>query len=128
MRSEAAAHPESRHFSELASRALRRALTETVGQHGASLFGLSVDDLRAALRQYSGSQRFGRVARLFFGDRFARTPRSYVEPELSIRTGAAPALHSIDGSQELTTSLERYARESARIMESFAAGWYSEHN
>jgi len=128
MRSEAAAHPASGHFAELASLALRRALTETVGQHGGSLFGSSVDDLQAGLRQYSGGQSFGRVARLFFGDLFARTLRSFVERELSNRTGSAPALRSIDDSQEFTTSLDRYARESARIMESFAAGWYGKRN
>src|SRR5215212_1657141 len=39
-------HPESGLFSELASLAMRRALTETVGSQGSSLFGSSVDDLR----------------------------------------------------------------------------------
>ncbi len=128
VRVEAAGHPESGHFAELASIALRRALAETVGQHGPSLFGSSVEDLQAALRTYSGGQSFGRAARLFFGDFFARTLRSFVERELSNRTGSAPALRGIEDSQAFGESLDRYARESARIMESFAAGWYGKHN
>jgi hypothetical protein len=128
VRVEAAAHPESGHFAEFASLALRRALADTVGQHGPSLFGSSVEDLQAALRTFSSGQSFGRVARLFFGDFFAPTLRSFVERELSNQTGSAPALRGIEDSRDFADSLDRYARESARIMESFAAGWYGKHN
>ena len=124
VRGVAAEHPESGHFAELASLALRQSLAATVGQHGASLFGSSVDDLQVALRQYSAGERFGRVARLFFGAFFARTLSSFVERELSNRTGEAPGLATVRESQEFAEALDRYARESARITEEFAAGWY----
>jgi hypothetical protein len=37
--------------------------------------------------------------------------------------GAAPA-----DSLEFTQALDTFARQSARIIEDFAAGWYSKHN
>jgi len=128
VRNEVAAHPESGHFATLASLALRRALTETIGQHGRSLFGSSVDDLQAALRHYAGDVRFGRMARLFFGDFFAATLGSFVERELSNRTGESPGLQTLRESQEFAQALDRYARESALIMEEFAGGWYGKNN
>jgi hypothetical protein len=128
VRSEVAGHPESGHFATLASLALRRALSETIGQHGRSLFGSSVEDLQAALRHHAGDVRFGRMAKLFFGDFFAATLGSFVERELSNRTGVSPGLETIRDSQEFAEALDRYARESALIMEEFAGGWYGKHN
>jgi hypothetical protein len=128
IRSEATAHPASGHFSELASLALRRTLTETAGQYGPSLFGSSVDDLQVALRGFSSGQSFGRAARFFFGDFFARTLRSFVERELPNQTGPGQRPRSVEDNQAFAESLDRYARESALIMESFAAGWYGKHN
>lgn len=128
VRDEAAAHPESGHFATLASLALRRALSETIGQHGRSLFESSVDDLQVALRHYAGDKRFGRMATLFFGDFFAGTLSSFVERELSNRTGASPGLTSLRDSQEFADALDRYVRESALIVEEFAGGWYGKNN
>jgi len=128
VRHEVAAHPESGHFGTLAALALRRALSETIGQHGRSMFGSSVEDLQTALRQYAGDQRFGRMAKLFFGDFFAATLSSFVERELSNRTGVSPGLQTLRDSQEFAEALDRYARESALIMEEFAGGWYGKNN
>jgi hypothetical protein len=128
VRSEVAAHPESGHFAPLASLALRRALSETIGQHGRSLFGSSVEDLQSALRYHAGDVRFGRMAKLFFGEFFAATLGSFVERELSNRTGVSPGLETLRDSQEFAEALDRYARESALIMEEFAGGWYGKKN
>lgn len=120
--------PESGHFSELASLALRRALSETVGQQNLSLFGSSVEQLQEACRAYSTRAQFGVLARRFFGDLLARTLRSFVEKELSNHIGPGQGLADIGESQRFSESLDLHARQSARIMEEFAAGWYSKHN
>jgi hypothetical protein len=121
-------HPESGPFSELASLALRRALSETVGQQGPSLFGSSVDDLQRACRTYSTRAQFGSLARRFFGDFLARTLRYFVDRELSNHVGGASRLSNVAESLEFTQALDSYARQSARIVEQFSAGWYSKHN
>lgn len=128
MRRDLARFPESGPFSELASLALRRALTETVGQHGRSLFGCSLDDVQHAFRSHSSPTRFGDLAWRFFGEYFARTLRYFVEREVSNNVGAGHALASVAASHAFVRELDVYARQSARIMEEFAAGWYSKHN
>ena len=120
--------PESGPFSELASLALRHTLSETVGQQGRSLFGSSLEDVQRAFRLHSTPTRFGDLARRFFGDFLARTLRFFVERELSNQVGVGHRLTGIDASHEFATALDLYARQSARIMEDFAAGWYGKHN
>jgi hypothetical protein len=127
-RTELARHPESGHFSELASLALRRALSDTIGQEGRSLFGSSVEDLQQAFRRFSTERRFATLAKYFFGDFFARTLRFFVEKELSNCVGPGHTLRSVDASDEFAQALDVYARQSARIMETFAAGWYGKQN
>jgi hypothetical protein len=127
-RQEAVHNRDSGHFAELASLALRRALTETVGQHGGSLFGSSVDDLQSALRAYSTDRSFGQVSRRFFSDFMARTLASFVERELANRVGPDRGLQSLGESREFSAGLDLHTRQSARIVEDFAADWYSKRN
>ena len=128
VRGDLARYPESGPFSELASLALRRALSETIGQHGRSLFGSSLEDVQHAFRSHSTPARFGDLAQRFFGDFLARTLRFFIDRELSNHVGADHALSGIDASRTFTTELDVYTRQSARIMEEFAASWYSKHN
>jgi hypothetical protein len=117
-------YPGSGPFAELAALALRRSLTETVGQEGRSLFGSSLEDLRHAFRRHSSDRQFGVLAKTFFGDFLARTLRFFVEKELSNHVGTGHALTRIDASREFAAALDLHARQSARIVEDFAAGWY----
>lgn len=128
VRADLAAYPESGHFSELASLALRRALSETVGLHGRSLFGSSVDDVQQAFREHSTPKGFGELSRRFFGDFLARTLRSFVERELSNNVGSGHRLTGIDDSRGFAGALDLYSRQSARIVEQFASDWYSKHS
>ena len=128
VRAELRQFPESGPFSELASLALRRALSETVGQQGRSLFGSSLEDVQLAFRRHSTDARFGDLARRFFGDFLARTLRFFIDKELSNTVGAGHGLAGVAASQEFTAALDTYARQSARIVEQFAAGWYGKHN
>jgi hypothetical protein len=121
-------HPESGHFSELASLSMRRALTESVGLQGTPLFESSVEDLRASFRRYSTPAQFGVTATLYFSDLFARTLRYYVEREVANSIGAEHALTSTASAQAFTDALDLYARQTARIMEQFAEQWYSKRN
>lgn len=127
-REEIERHPESGPFGELATLALRRALTETVGTEGGSLFGSSIEDLERAIHRHTTPTRFGELASRFFGDFTARTLRFYVDKELSFHVGPGHALASIDDSATFVADLDRFARQSARIVEEYAADWYSKHD
>ncbi len=128
IRRELASETDSGHFTELSSLALRRALTETVGEQGPSLFGTSLEDLQRAFRTSSTSHQFGLLSRRFFGDFLARTLRSFIDRDLSQHVGGGGQLAGIGESLEFTRALDVYARQSARIVENFAGGWYSKHN
>jgi len=118
----------SGHFSELASLALRRALSETVGQQGRSLFGTSLEDLQAAFRAHSSQRGFGHISRRFFGDFLARTITSLIDRELSQHVGRSSGFTSIADSADFAKALDTHTRQSARILEEFASSWYSKHN
>ena len=128
VREEIGRHPESGPFGELASLALRRALLETVGTEGRSLFGSSLEDLERAFRRHTTPVQFGHLARGFFGDLLARTLRFYVEKELSNRVGSSPALVTTADSRAFAEDLDRYGREAAQVMERFASDWFDLHH
>ena len=127
-REEVERHPESGPFGDLAALALRRALTETVGSEGTPLFGASVEDLERAVRRHTTPARFGELAVRFFGDFTARILRFYVDKELSFHVGPGHGIETIENSATFVADLDRYARQSARIVEDYAADWYSKHD
>ncbi len=128
VRDEVGRHPESGPFGELASLALRRALLETVGTEGRSLFGSSLEDLEQAFRRHATPVQFGRLARGFFGDLLARTLRFYVEKDLANHVGASPGLATTADSRAFAEDLDRYGRAAAGGMERFAADWFDLHH
>ena len=127
-RTELERYPGSGPFGELASLALRRALTETVGTEGRSLFGSTLEDLERAFRRHAGPTAFGELSQRFFGDFLARTLRFYVDKELLLHVGPDQGIRNLAESDAFLTDLDRYARQSARIVEDFAADWYRKHD
>lgn len=118
----------SGHFEEISSLALRKTLSETVGQYTGSIFGSTVDSLKGAFRAYSAPDQFGRLSQKFFGDFFARTLCSLVDRELSNHVGHDKSFTSVAESEAFMDALRLHARESAFIMEDFASDWYAKHN
>ncbi len=123
-----AQHPESGPFGELASLALRRALTDTIGVQNAGLFGSSIEDVQSACRTYSSRKQFGVLANRFFADFFSRTLRYFVDREVANYIGPGHKIPNIRAGQHFDEALNLYARQSAHIVDDFAAGWYSKHN
>jgi hypothetical protein len=116
--------PESGPFGELASLALRSALMETAAQTNRSLLGSSLEDLERAFRRHSTASQFGELSVRFFGAFMGRTLRFYIERELMHAVGVG-GLTSIAAAGDFSAALDRHARLTARIVEEFAAGWYS---
>lgn len=123
-RVELSAYPESGPFGEIAALALRRTLVETVGTEGRSLFGSSAEDLERAFRRHTTAAQFGELAERFFGDFVARTLRFYVDRAIPAAVGGG-ALADVRAATDFGAALDRHARETAKIVEGFAAGWYS---
>ena len=109
--------------SEFASLAVRRALTETVGSSGGTLFGSTAEDLQGAFRRYSSKEQFSEVAHRFFADFTARLLSSYLARDLSNHVEG-----SIAELGAVASAIDLHARQSAAIMREFAGGWYSKQN
>ena len=120
--------PGSGPFGEIASLAVRGALTETVGTEGRSLFGSSLEDLERAFRRHSTAAQFGEVAHRFFAEIYGRTLRFYVDRAVPASTYSGGGLESLDSARDFREGLDRHARQSARIVERFAAEWYVKHH
>jgi hypothetical protein len=127
VRDETRRHPESGPFADLAADALTRALAETVGTEGRSLFDSAVADLERALNKHATRTRFADLAILFFGDFLARTLRFYVDKELPNHVGR-DGFRNSDESAAFIADLDRYARQSAVIVQDFAGDWFSLHD
>jgi hypothetical protein len=128
VRTEISGYPQSGPFGELASLALRRALSETVAQQARSLFGSSIEDLQQAFRTYSTRTQFAVLAHRFFADFLSRTLMYFLDRETSNHVGPERGFATIEQSAEFTRAIDTHARQSARIMQDFAGGWYSKHN
>jgi hypothetical protein len=116
-------YPESGPFGEMAALALRRALSETVGSDGQSLFDSSVEDIARAFRRHSTGTQFGQLATRFFADFYARTLHFYIDRELANAVGHA-GLPSLGAMRAFDEALDRHARQSAVILDRFTAEWY----
>lgn len=127
IRHEVERHPESGPFGEIASLALRRALVETVGLEQPALFGSTMADLQRAMRKHTTDRAFGDLSRRFFGDYLARTLKFYVDKELPFHIGNDSGFANVHANSLFLDELDVYTRQSAKIVESFAADWLSKH-
>lgn len=127
VRDELGHFPESGPFGDLAASALRSSLTETLGVHNLSLFGSSADDLAATFRRHSTASQFGELATRFFGTFYAQTLRYYVDRALPASLSPSGGLRTLSDMSLFQDALDRHARESAQIVELFAAQWWVKH-
>ena len=121
-------HPESGFISEIASLALRAALTETVALRGKSLFATNLEDLQRSFREYSTIRQFGEVSQRFFGAFLSRVLRSLVDRELADHVGSGRSFATIEASSEFLDTLGTYSRQVSLIVRDFGGEWYSKHN
>jgi hypothetical protein len=127
-RRKAAEHPESGVFAEIASLSVSQALAQTVAEYSRTLFGASLEDIRRACRVYSGRNQFGVLAKHFFAHFLSRSLQYFLNKELSNHIGPKHALNDIQSAKEFNDALIAYSRQSAKIVEDFAGGWYSKHS
>jgi hypothetical protein len=114
-------------YADYASLALRRALLETAGVQGPSLFASTVSELEAGFARTRGGARFGLVTRRFFGDYLARALHGAVDRELSKHVGTDRSFANVAESRAFSEALDGYARETAVIVQRFATEWYAKH-
>lgn len=114
-------------LGELARKAGAECLLELTQSGTHSLFNTPAQDLQLALGRYATKERFGRLARAFFARLTARILEYYLSRELPNHVGPDKALASLSDQIEIQRAIGLHCRESAKIVEVFAGGWFSKH-
>lgn len=115
-------------FSRMAELSLRDVLSANIIAQSESLFGTGFGEIQAACRAISTRKRFGQAAKDFFAHFMSRSIRYITDKELSNHVGPDGPIGSPGQLLEFHQALDRYCTESSRIVEEFAAGWFSKHN
>ena len=128
VRTHTSLYPGAGVFREIGNLALKRALSDAIVSSTPTFFGSTLQNVQEGCRKYSSQKQFGILATNFFSDFLARFLRYFTDKELSNHIGPARRLESIDDGKTFNDALETYARQSSRIVEDFASGWYSKNN
>jgi hypothetical protein len=115
-------------FREMANSALKQALSETISVYTPNLFESTLNDIQFACRKYSSKKQFGLLSRRFFSSFFDRYLRYFVDKEISNHIGPGRSIKSLQDEKIFTDALKLYAWQSSKIVEDYAAGWYSKQN
>lgn len=115
-------------FAQIATLSLREVLSANIVEQSKSLFGTTLQEIESACRRMSSQKRFGEVAKTFFASLMNRSIRFITDQEISNHVGATESIASPKEVQRFEKALHRYCEESAKIVEEFAAGWFSKHN
>jgi hypothetical protein len=115
-------------FVRIAALSLREVLSANIIEQSRSLFGTSFADIQAACRALSTRLRFGEVAKAFFAHFTSRSLQFLTDKEVSNYVGPDKSFSSSEQVLEFQQALQRYCLETAKIVEEFAAGWFSKHN
>lgn len=115
-------------FVEMAELSLKEVLSSNIVEESKSLFGTSIEDIQYACRKFSTRDRFGAIAREFFSQFMCRTINFITDKEISNYVGPDNSIQSQQQVLDFKIDLSRYCFESAKIIEEFAAGWFSKNN
>lgn len=119
-------HAESLEYADLAERAVADVIADWHQRHAAqhSLFGpTSAADVWS---EATSAAAFCDISRVFFGKLTERYLRYFLEREASSVLPSIDARDAFDRVLQLhVSSVARHTFESAKIMQSFAAGWFT---
>ena len=112
-------------FNNLASLALREALTKTVGIQATTLFGAGIADVQLALRHYSSQSQFSKLLHVYFSAFLSRTLRYILDKEVANHLGPGMRFGSLQALDAFEGELDTFAGQTTRIVDEFSGGWYS---
>jgi hypothetical protein len=111
-------------LGEMAQMAAVETITGLMGALLPSLFAPNPDEVQYAIGRFASGDRFSTLAREFFARLTRRCLDYYLSRELSNHIGPGKRFKTDGERREFDVSLDRHCRESSRIIETFASGWY----
>jgi hypothetical protein len=114
-------------LGEMAQMAAVESLTGVVGPMLPSLFGPSAEEVQRAIGRLAGGERFGALAREFFARLTQRSLAYFLSRELANHVGSGERFREDAARARFDDALDLHCRETARIVEAFAGGWYGKN-
>jgi hypothetical protein len=115
-------------LGEMAHGAAAESLSTVVGADLPNLFETTPEDVRLALGKFAAPDRFARLARDFFARLTYHHLDYYLSRTLGDHVGPGQRLPSVADHTAFNAALEQHCRETSRIVEAFAGGWFSKTN
>lgn len=116
---------QSNALKNIASLALREALTKTVGLHATTLFGAELADVKRAFATYSTRVQFSNLLHIYFTALVRRLLRFIVDKEIANHVGSGKRFGSQASLRDFEDALDAFASKTSRIVDEFSGGWYS---
>lgn len=116
-------------FSEMAATSLVESLVSIAGRDGDSLFGdtYKADEAHALFRRLASPARFAVLVRDFVARLTREHLGYYLSRTLPEQVGQSGRFQSIQDHLKFEAALTMHCRETALIVEQFAADWYDKH-
>lgn len=111
-------------LGDLARSALLETLSVKLRDRLPGLFPPEPHEIRSALGQFAGGQRFAELARDFFSRLTYNSLDYYLSRELANHTGVNSRFASDADRVQFEKALYQHTYEASRIIEEFASGWY----
>ena len=115
-------------FVRFAELSLREVLSANIIEQSQSLFGTSLEDIQSACKAFSTKKNFGQVAKQFYATLMSRSIQYLTDKEISNYINSNGSITSPSQAVQFEKALNLYCLQSAKIIEDFAAGWFSKHN
>ena len=112
-------------LGEMARVSAVEAITAITGDRAASLFGTTPEDVQRELGRLATQKQFGGLAQEFFARFTERTLTYWVSRELPTHVGEGRRFDSAAEQRAFQDAVGLHARQAARIVETFAGGWFS---
>ena len=114
-------------LGEMAQMAAVESLTTLVGRDLPSLFGPGPEEVQRAIGRFANGDRFSALAREFFSRLTQRSLNYYLSRELNRHIGVEERFEDDSMRARFDGALDQHCRESSRIVETFAGGWYGKN-
>jgi hypothetical protein len=110
--------------SEIAQKAAGEAMLSLTRERLSTLFGLSSEEVRLAVRNLSTKKGFGDLGQKFFGTFMTRFLNFYLSRVTAAYVGKS-RISQVDDISSFNKALRVHCEQSARILRDFCAQWYS---
>jgi hypothetical protein len=110
-------------LSDLVSRALSAAFSNSVGEDLPGLFSASAEDVRLSFGKHSRNDGMSAICRSFFAALVGTSLSYWLDRTLDNHIGTSKTFSRVSERVDFDHALQAYVGETTRIVKEFSAGW-----